>query len=117
MKIICLSPSPLQVALALTTLVLSTPPSATEPDPSGQTHHLAKAGATPAGLSSADWAEIRRQYERHRHTVFAVDGGHAARNPGQRWETRFDGHGFTTRPLSGGWDWGLELRSYGWPGD
>jgi hypothetical protein len=45
-----------------------------------------------------------------------VDGGYRARNSEQQWRTEFDGHGFTTRPLTGDWQWGLELRSYGFPG-
>ena len=30
--------------------------------------------------------------------------------------TRFDGRGFDVTPDAGGWRWGLELRSYGFPG-
>ncbi len=39
--------------------------------------------------------------------------GWAARNPGQSWTTTFDGRGFLTQPQGGGWQWGLELQSYG----
>jgi len=46
----------------------------------------------------------------------AVEGGHQARNPGQQWLTRFDGRGFVTQPDAGGWQWGLELESYGFAG-
>jgi hypothetical protein len=65
-------------------------------------------------LSSAEWSGIRAAYEAGRHRVFAVDGGHRARNPGQQWSTLFDGRGCTTTPDAGGWSWGLELVGYGW---
>ena len=45
-----------------------------------------------------------------------MEGGHEARNPGQRWLTSFDGRGFLTRPDAGGWTWGLDLESYGFAG-
>jgi hypothetical protein len=76
---------------------------------------LSTLGAAPAprGVSPADWKSIREVYEANRHAAFAVEGGHEARNPGQQWKTRFDGCGFTTQPDQGGWQWGLELRAYG----
>jgi hypothetical protein len=37
-------------------------------------------------------------------------------NPGQRWQTRLDGRGFTTTPDGASWTWGLELLSYGFEG-
>ncbi len=67
----------------------------------------------PAGLSASDWTSVRAAYEVNRHAAFAVEGGFQARNRGQQWLTRFDGRGFTVEPDSGGWTWGLELRSYG----
>ena len=69
----------------------------------------------PRGLSVADWSSIRRQYEQHRLAVFPVAGGYQAQNPLLHWLMRFDGRGFTTQPRSGGWQWGLKLRSYGFP--
>jgi hypothetical protein len=68
-------------------------------------------------LSGADWASIRAAWDAGRHQVLAVEGGHRARNPGQRWTTHFDGRGATTTPDGGGWSWGLELVRYGWGGD
>ncbi len=65
------------------------------------------------GLSASDWTGVRAAYEAGRHAAFAVEGGFQARNPGQQWLTRFDGRGFTVKPESGEWTWGLELRSYG----
>jgi hypothetical protein len=68
-------------------------------------------------LSSSEWASIRAAYEAGRHQMFAVAGGHRARNPGQQWTSLFDGRGFTTTPDAGGWSWGLELVRYGWGED
>ena len=70
----------------------------------------------PDGLSPHEWADIRQQYEEHRHTAFPVCGGHLAANPSQQWRTRFDGRGFTIRSDAAAWEWGLELRGYGFPG-
>jgi len=70
----------------------------------------------PAGLSAADWTGIRAAYEAGRHAAVASQGGYEARNPGQRWLTRFDGRGFSTEPDTGTWTWGLQLERYGFPG-
>ena len=72
--------------------------------------------ATPKGLSGSAWSSIRAEYQRHRQAVFPEDGGHRARNYGQHWVTRFDGRGFDVTPDAGGWRWGLQLQSYGFPG-
>jgi hypothetical protein len=71
----------------------------------------------PAGMMASDWASIRAAYDAQRHAPFAVEGGYQARNPAQQWLTRFDPRGFSTRPDAGGWEWGLELRSYGFAGE
>lgn len=71
---------------------------------------------TPEGLTASEWASIRAAYEAGRHAAYSDDaspGGFIARNPGQRWRTRFDGRGFATTPDAGGWSWGLDLVSYG----
>ncbi|WP_193214735.1 hypothetical protein [Luteolibacter marinus] len=39
------------------------------------------------------------------------DGTVIARNPGQKWNARFDGRGFTVEPDHGEWTWGLELAT------
>lgn len=65
------------------------------------------------GLSSSDWSSIRAAYESCRHSVFSVDGGFMARNPGQAWRTRFDGASFLVTPDSRDWTWGLSLVRYG----
>lgn len=68
---------------------------------------------TSGSMTPANWASIYAAYEAARHAAFAVEGGHQARNPAQQWRTKFDGRGFTTQPDKGGWQWGLELRAYG----
>ncbi len=82
----------------------------------GKAQHLASAETVPKGLTPSDWGSIRAAYEAQRHAAFAVEGGYQARNPGQQWLTRFDARGFSTQPETGGWQWGLELRSYGFAG-
>ena len=75
------------------------------------------AAALPQGLSANDWGGIRAAYEANRHHVFATkDGGYAARNPGQQWQTCFDGRGFVVQPDKAAWRWGLEVRRYGFAG-
>jgi len=77
---------------------------------------LSSDATAPAGLAAADWSGIVAAHEAERHAVVAVQGGHRARNPGQQWVTSFDGRGFRTEPDAGGWSWGLQLLSYGFPG-
>jgi hypothetical protein len=87
--------------------------------PAGKTQHLTAPDQTPQGLAKSDWANIRAAYEAGRHAfqpVAGQDGVWQARNPGQQWLTRFDGRGFVAEPKGGGWQWGLELERYGFPG-
>ncbi len=67
----------------------------------------------PQGLSATDWKGIRAAYEANSHSAVSVSGAYQARNPGQRWQTNFDGCGFLTTPDVGDWSWGLELVRYG----
>ncbi len=83
---------------------------------SGRPQNLGSLDAVPEGLSAPEWSSIRQQYEQQRHVAFPVDGGYQARNPGQQWQTRFDGRGFTAQPDGATWQWGLELTSYGFAG-
>ncbi len=96
-------------------LILAAVPNATNAQ-AGRNQRLASADAVPMGLKASDWSSIREQYERLRHAAIPVKGGYQARNPGQRWQTCFDGCGFITRPDAADWQWGLELRSYGFTG-
>ncbi len=76
----------------------------------------ASVDAVPEGLTASDWTNIRAAYQAHRLQMVPVAGGYRARNPKQQWRTEFDGRGFITQPDAGGWQWGLELKSYGFPG-
>ena len=82
----------------------------------GKTQHLTAPDQVPEGLAKSDWASIRAAYQAGQHAVQPVEGGWQARNPGQQWTTKFDGRGFVTEPKGGGWQWGLELKSYGFAG-
>lgn len=54
---------------------------------------------------------LRDLYEQELHAVrMGKDGIVVARNPRQRWTSRFDGKGFECVPDHGEWSWGLELR-------
>ena len=86
------------------------------PAPMGRPQKLSSPDAVPEGLSALEWSDLRQQYDQHRHAALPADGGYQARNPGQQWQTRFDGRGFTTKPDGAAWQWGLELTSYGFVG-
>ena len=74
-------------------------------------------GEVPDGLSTGDWSAIREAYDAGRHEAYATEDGYQARNAGQQWLTHFDGRGFQIEPDAGGWTWGLELESHGFPGN
>src|SRR5688500_18858302 len=67
-------------------------------------------------LTENEWSDIRTAHEKHFHRAMASDDGYIARNPRQRWLTRFDREGFVVKPDDGNWTWGLKLRSYGFVG-
>ena len=67
-------------------------------------------------LTPNDRASLREAYDAARHAARADGDGYRARNPGQRFETRFDGRGFTVHPREADWTWGLMLRRYGFAG-
>ena len=110
--------------LALSSLLALAPQLNATPDlraaaPAGKTQPLTAPGQLPQGLAKSDWASIRATYEAGRHAFQPVpgrDGVWQARNPGQQWLTQFDGRGFLAEPNGGGWQWGLELKRYGFPG-
>ena len=79
----------------------------------GQTQNLTAPDQVPEGLAKSDWSSIRAAYEAGRHAFQPTATGWQARNPGQQWTTKFDGRGFLAEPRDGGWQWGLELKSYG----
>jgi hypothetical protein len=83
---------------------------------SGKTQHLTSPEQVPEGLANSDWSSIREAYEAGRHAFMPIEGGWQARNPGQRWITKFDRRGFMAQPREAEWEWGLELKSYGFAG-
>jgi hypothetical protein len=71
-------------------------------------------GSTPEGLSKSDWQSIRAAHTAWEHSFMPLEGGgFQARNKAQQWTTKFDGRGFLAKPKDANWQWGLELRSYG----
>jgi len=85
------------------------------PPATAKSQHLSSPDQVPQGLAKADWTSIRAAYEAGRHAFQPVEGGWQARNPGQQWTTKFDRRGFVAQPQGGGWEWGLELKAYGFP--
>ncbi len=81
--------------------------------PPGKTQNLTSPEQVPEGLAKSEWSSIRAAYEAGRHACQPTATGWQARNPGQQWTTKFDGRGFLAEPRDGGWQWGLELQSYG----
>jgi len=108
-------PSFLSAACLLlpSTLSLLAGASAAPTAPPGKTQNLTSPEQVPEGLAKTDWQSIRAAYEAGRHAFQPIEGGWQARNPGQQWTTKFDGRGFVAQPRDGGWQWGLELQSYG----
>ena len=84
--------------------------------PPGKTQQLTSPDQVPEGLAKSEWSSIRAAYEAGRHAFQPTVNGWQARNPGQQWTTKFDGRGFVAEPRDGGWQWGLELKSYGFAG-
>ena len=100
-------PLPLAAALMALAGLPFTVATATEPV-------SAPTPSLPKGLNSSDWSSIRKTYDAGKHAIIAKDdGSFIARNPGQQWNVEFDGRGFTAKPDSAGWTWGLDLASYG----
>lgn len=81
--------------------------------PPGKTQQLTSPDQVPDGLAKSDWQSIREAYEAGRHAFQPTDTVWQARNPGQQWLTTFDNRGFIAQPKDGGWQWGLDLQSYG----
>jgi hypothetical protein len=81
--------------------------------PASKPQQLTSPNQVPEGLAKSDWSSIRAAYDAGRHAFQPIEGGWQARNPGQQWTTKFDGRGFIAQPRDGGWQWGLELKSYG----
>ena len=80
----------------------------------GKTQSLTSPDQVPEGLQKSEWASIRGAHTAWEHSFLPLEsGGFLARNKGQQWTAQFDGRGFLTKPKAAEWQWGLELRSYG----
>ena len=101
---------PMVTALAMSTHLCAA-------TPSGSPQPLSSPDQVPDGLAKSDWTSIRAAYEAGRHAFQPAEGGWQARNPGQQWLTNFDGRGFVAQPNDHAWQWGLELKSYGFSGN
>ncbi len=79
-----------------------------------------KAQQFPTGMTTSDWRSIKQEYERHRHAISQLtkeeSGNWQSRNPEQQLLVKFDGRGADVSPEGAPWQWGLELKSYGFPG-
>jgi hypothetical protein len=92
--------------LVCTASLLATPPA-------GKTRQFTSPDQIPEGLAKSDWSSIRAAYEAGLHAFQPVEGGWQARNLGQQWTAKFDRRGFLAQPRGGDWQWGLELKGYG----
>lgn len=70
----------------------------------------------PEGLNRADWNSIQEAHQHWLHSFVQTEDGFRAKNPGERFVAVFDPAGFRILPKGGGWEWGLELVSYGFAG-
>jgi hypothetical protein len=84
--------------------------------PAGKTQQLTSPDQVPEGLAKSEWQSIRATHEAGQHTFQPIATGWQASNSGQQWTMKFDGRGFVAEPREGAWQWGLELKSYGFPG-
>lgn len=74
---------------------------------------FAAASPRPEGIAESDWSSIIAAHDAaERAIVSGADRSHAARNPSQSWNIDFDGRGFSIKPDSADWRWGLRLRRY-----
>jgi hypothetical protein len=84
------------------------------PSSKGKPQQLTSPDEVPQGLEKSDWSNIRAAHKAWEHSFMPLEGGAwQTRNAGQQWTTRFDGRGFLAKPKDADWQWGLELRSYG----
>ncbi|WP_345738692.1 IPT/TIG domain-containing protein, partial [Prosthecobacter algae] len=79
----------------------------------GKSQQLSSPDQVPEGLAKSDWQSIRAAHKAWEHSFLPTKDGWQARNAGQQWTTQFDGRGFLAKPKAAEWQWGLELRSYG----
>lgn len=67
----------------------------------------------PEELTASDWSGIVAAHRVAQRAIAATDNGsHTARSPSQQWKIDFDGRGFSVKPDSADWRWGLRLQRY-----
>ncbi|MEM8711163.1 MAG: FG-GAP repeat protein, partial [Planctomycetota bacterium] len=71
----------------------------------------------PEGISTSDWSRVHHSILTHQHAVATSPRGHSARNPRLGWTAQFDGTSALIQPEDGEWEFGLELRSFGFEGE
>ena len=82
--------------------------------PPGKSEQRTSPDQVPQGLEKSDWSSILAAHSAWEHSFQPVKGGAwQAQNKAQQWSTQFDGRGFMAKPKAADWQWGLELRSYG----
>ena len=82
----------------------------------GRSEQLVAPDQVPEGLAVSDWEKLRNIVETAQHHFHSQGSDWKACNPGLEWQMNFDRRGFLAQPGSGGWQWGLELKSYGFAG-
>jgi len=109
------TPFPLRSVQALLAVLLFAPVPASESSAPLLSERGSKSPErVVAGLATSDWESICAAYEAGRHAFEPTGTGWQAHNPGQQWTITLDRRGFLAQPREGGWQWGLELQSYGW---
>lgn len=76
-------------------------------------HYETARNPVHTGLNKTDLGTLRAALEDVRYSCIPTSNGWQAQNPGQRWITEFNNHGFLVTPISSDWTWGLQLESYG----
>ena len=107
---------PALVLIHATALLAEVPRLETGTTPPEKPQQMTSPDQVPEGLAKSDWSSIRAAYEAGQYAFQSTDTGWQARNPGQQWTTRFDRRGFVAQPRGADWQWGLELKSYGFGG-
>ena len=104
-----------QYGLRLTALVVLLAAAA---DSVGSDHwqRSASTQAVPEESSALEGSRTAERPGQPRQVAKPAEAGYREFNRDLRWETRFDGRGFMTRPHGAAWRWGLELKAYGFPG-
>ncbi len=84
--------------------------------PAGKTQTLTSPDQVPEGLAKSDWPSIRAAYEAGRHAFQPDRRRLAGAQSGAAVDHEVRRARLLAEPRDGGWQWGLELKSYGFPG-